>query len=150
VPIVPAQRLSGPLLGPEWSKLRLTTVGNRVVVLLGSNTGLFEKAITYTKTGKAGIHDESHHASFRNRAHSDRTVEFHLSLARAQQLVARDADLLKPANEATSTTSFGLSIAPQRVRFDVFAPFEEAKAVIKSMGWQREYAGSLSYRMQQR
>ena len=123
------------LLGPEWSKLRLTTVDNRVVVLLGSNTGLFEKAITYTKTGKAGIHDESHHASFRNRAHRDRTVEFHLSLARAQQLVARDADLLKPANEATSTTSFGLSIAPQRVRFDVFAPFEEAKAVINSMGW---------------
>ncbi len=123
------------LLGPEWNELRLTTVGNRVVVLLGSNKGLFEKAITDTRAGKAGIHGESRHACFRNRAHPERIVEFHFSLARARQLLAQGADVVTPADEPTSTTSFGLAIAPQRVRFDIFAPFEEAKAVINSMGW---------------
>lgn len=118
-------------LGPEWNQLRMTTVGNHVVVLLGSNTGLFEKAITDTKAGRAGIHDESHHTSFRNRAHPERIVEFHISLVRAQQLLGHGASAARRAGEPTSTTSFGLSIAPQRVRLDIFAPFKEAKFVIE-------------------
>jgi len=118
-------------LGPEWNKLRMTTVGNHVVVLLGSNAGLFEKAITDTSSGKAGIHDPSHNASFRNRAHPKRIVEFHISLVRAQQLLGHGANVVKPADEPTSTTSFGLTIAPQCVRLDIFAPFKEANIVIE-------------------
>lgn len=126
-----ASRLKN-LLGPQWSKMRLATVDNRVIALLGSNTSLLDRAIANAKSGDAGIESGASYVTFRTRAQAERTVEFHLSLARAQQLVASEPRSTKPAD---SNTSFGLSIAPQRIRFDVFSPFEEVKAVVKRMGW---------------
>ena len=123
------------MLGPQWNKMRLAAVDSRVIVLLGSNTSLLDQAIANALSDKPGLEAGNPYATFRRRTENERTVEFHLSLARAQQLVARDADAINAVNESTSTTSFGLSIAPQRIRFDLFTPFEEAKLVIKRMGW---------------
>ena len=119
------------MLGPQWNKIRLATVGNRIVVLLGSDTALMNKAIANVKKGELGIQGETQYASFQSRANVQRKVEFHLSLARTQQLVARQVDAKE--GRAASMTSFGLSIAPQHLRFDLFAPLEEVKSVMKNI-----------------
>jgi len=125
------------LLGPQWSKMRLATVDNRVIALLGSDTSLIDKAIANAQSGESGVGAGNRYATFHSRVQAERTVEFHLSLARTQQLVARDPDLVEPESAAATTTSFGLSIAPQSIRLDLFSPFEEVKAVLKKTGFQR-------------
>jgi hypothetical protein len=119
------------MLGPEWSKLRLATVGKRVVVLLGSNVELFEMSIENVKSSAAGFDADKVHTAFRSRAAEQRTAEFHLSLARAQKLVAPDAAPEAPQDAPRALTSFGLSIAPQGVRLDLFSPFDEIKSIAK-------------------
>lgn len=127
------------LLGPSWSKLRLTTVGQRVIVLLGSRLDLFDEAIINMQRGKPGIDADGRFAQFRTRTPAAQTLQLHLTLQRAQELVA--AGEPKPG-EAKPTlpgpapiTSVSLSISPDRVRLDLFSPFEEVKSVTKKLGW---------------
>lgn len=123
------------LLGPEWSKLRLASVGNRVVVLLGSNTALFDEAITNLRTKKPGLQADSGLARFRARVPSAKTLELHLSLSRAQELVSALGDTKPAKPDSFPITTLGLSISPDRVRLDLFSPYEEVKSVTKKLGW---------------
>lgn len=120
------------MLGPEWSRLRLATVGNRVVVMLGSNLALFDQAIENVKAGKPSLDAEEAYTAFRSRAAEGRTAEFHLSLARAQKLVGGGT---AGGDRLTGQTSLGLTIAPQRVRLDLFVPYAEVKSIASSFGF---------------
>jgi hypothetical protein len=122
------------LLGPQWSKLRMATVGNRVVVLAGSNTALLDEAITSLQMHERGLADDKRLARFHARADREPTAEFHLSLARAQAAID-PADAARSSTDGASLTSFGLTIAPQRVRVDFFAPLEEVRSVVKRLPW---------------
>ena len=72
---------------------------------------------------------------FRSRAPADETVELHLSLARTRELAGPKADAGPAPEGGPPLTSLGLTIAPQRVRLDLFAPFEEVKSVVKKLPW---------------
>lgn len=122
-------------LGPEWQKLRIATVGNRLVVLLGSNTGLLEQVMANV----ARQDQEPAPDPVLSPLPDGQNVEFHLSLSRARQLFVPaegGAEKEPPADaDRAAMTSFGLQIAPQRVRLTLFAPYEEVTSVVKQMGW---------------
>jgi HEAT repeat protein len=120
-------------LGPDWSKLRLATVGERVIVLLGSDTALLEKAIANVNSGEPGLAADARYAQFQQRSPKDPTATFHLRLARSQELLATEP--VKDAAAPTGATSLGITIAPQRLRLDLFAPYSEVKAVVKQLGF---------------
>jgi hypothetical protein len=61
-------------------------------------------------------------------------VEFHFSLARAQELVAAAAAKPMEAKSA-GLSSLGLSISAERVRLDLFSPYDEVKSVVKRWAW---------------
>jgi hypothetical protein len=118
-------------LGPEWSKLRIATVGQYLVVLLGSNTGLLEQTIdNLQRQGRQPVAPP-----IVSRLPNEQTAEFHLSLSRAKQLFGGDEVPQLEADEQPPITSFGLQIAPQRVRMTLIAPYEEVRSVIKQLGW---------------
>ncbi len=115
-------------LGPDWSKLRLATVGKQVVVLLGSDTTLLDQAIANVKSDVAGLQADERFAQFHARVPAVRTADFHLRLARSIEHTAIDL-AGKPSTEAgTGTTSLGIAITPQRLRLDLFAPVSEVKS----------------------
>jgi hypothetical protein len=128
---------SGPLrrlLGPEWDKIRLATVGKRVVVLLGSNTAPLDQAIADLEMPDKGLTTDPLLATFRDRAGNDQTAELHLSLGQTQRLLAPAAPADDKASEP-AMTSVGVRIKPDRVRLEFFAPYSEAKAVVGHLGW---------------
>jgi hypothetical protein len=120
-------------LGPEWSKLRMATVGERVIVLLGSDTALLDRAIANVKSGEPGLAADSRYAAFRQRSPAEPSATFHLRLGRSQELLATDR--AKDAETPAGATSLGITITPQRLRLDLFAPYSEVKAVARQMGF---------------
>jgi hypothetical protein len=122
------------LLGPEWSKLRLATVGKRVIVLAGSNTALLDAAIENVKADKPGLAADPRLAGFRASAAAGATAELHVSQARWLHILGPQNTAAPPADEADhSLTSLALSIEPQRVRIQTFVPIDEIKAVLKQV-----------------
>lgn len=119
------------LLGPEWSKLRLATVGKRVIVLAGSNTALLDAAIAQVKSGEKGLESEASLAAFRARAPTGQSAELHVSQGRWLELLRPAADQPPAAGQPPSVTSLGVTIGPQRVRFQLFMPLQEIKGVAK-------------------
>lgn len=136
------------LFGPKWRSLRLATVDNQVVILLGSDAEVMDRAISHLQAEKAEMQTGNRFSQFRMRGVPDRTAEFHLSLSRMSQLfggfgkAASDPPKLgeqgnqKPVDgnatdQPSTMTSFGMSLGPQSIRFDMFAPYEDAKVVVK-------------------
>lgn len=118
------------LFGPEWSSLRLTTIGNQVLIFWGTETTIMDQAIVDLRAGQTRLELSKRFTAFRQRGAPKRTAEFHLSLVRLRQLVDRKADLIQSDKLSTSMTSFGMSIAPQMIRFDLFSPYDNAKVII--------------------
>ncbi len=119
------------LLGPQWSNMRLATVGNRIVVLLGSNTAMLDKTLTNLKSETLGFESNAHFKTFRSRSDPNQTAEFHLSLSRSQEIGAGTKEPKLAKTGPTPVTSVGISIAPQQIRLDLFSPYDEAKSIVK-------------------
>lgn len=121
------------LFGPQWSKLRLAKVDNRIVMLVGSRTEILEQAIQGVAADKPGLRSAAMLAAFEERSDPRPTATLHLRLAQLQAGARRES------NEDAGVTSLGITIAPQQLRFDLFAPLDEVKAVVAEFnrlnGW---------------
>ncbi len=120
------------LLGPQWNKLRLATVGKQVIVLCGSNTALFDQAVSNLVDGRAGLHGDERLGCFSSRAAAP-LAEFHLAVARSQVLTSPEMDSQPPAQGLSRLTSFGVSLVRQRIRFDMFAPIDDVTSVVRQI-----------------
>ncbi|MGB7347139.1 MAG: hypothetical protein WBD20_23150 [Pirellulaceae bacterium] len=124
------------MMGPDWNKMRLSTVGDQVVVMLGSETALFDKTIDNLKSGSAGLEAEEHYANFRKQMPGELMAELHFSAAAVR--VWKDKELAEQLEfdqedepQGDSVTSLGLSISPQQIQLDVTIPVQEFDA------WER-------------
>jgi hypothetical protein len=117
------------LLGPEWDRLRLAVHGNQVIVLLGSDVDLLEKALANITAGKPGLGKAAALADFSKNAGTDHLVQFHVSLESLMWLTApqKVADF-RPAGRITS---LGLRVGEDRIDLDAWSPTSELKAVAK-------------------
>jgi len=123
------------VLGPDWDKIRLATVGNQVAVLFGSDKALLEQTIENLRKAAPALAADESLKLFQQRTDAGRNVELHFSLARTAELLAEPA----PAADAKAgLSSFALTVRPDSLRGDVFIPFSEIKAMVKLQGWNRQ------------
>ncbi|MBI1913595.1 MAG: hypothetical protein HYS12_02390 [Planctomycetes bacterium] len=120
------------LLGPEWNRVRLASVGKQVVALIGSDVKLFEQTLKNLEDGKAGLAEASSLKEFARRSDPARKLEFHVSLEAAGALAAAE-DLEKPGKirPGETLTSVALTVEPDRLQIDYWLPISEFKAVLK-------------------
>jgi hypothetical protein len=123
------QKLTGAsltqLLGPDWDKLRLAVVGNRVAVLLGSDVSLLESAVRNLSDGRPGLADAKFLDGFRKRATEDRQVEFHVDVETLLGLTASNP----PPRRESRLTSFALGLGTHHVTLDAFVPGGDVRAL---------------------
>jgi hypothetical protein len=117
------------LLGPEWDRLRLAIHGKQVIVLLGSDTALLEKALANVMSSTPGLAKAAALADFARSAGSDHLTQVHVSLETLTWLTAPEkiADF-RPAGRLTS---LGLRVGADRIDLDAWAPTSELKTVAK-------------------
>ena len=123
------------LFGEEWKTLRMAIVGDNVLLFMGSDLNMFDKLVDSVRDDTTLIASKSI-GRFRERSDKGFNAEFHLALDRILDITgtaAKDQQPQKPKPQAApqATTSLGVRIEPQRVRIDLFAPFEEAKHIVK-------------------
>ena len=114
------------LLGPDWDKLRLAAVGDRVAVLVGSDTVLLDAALQNLKADRPGLAESKALAAFAKRAEPGRQAELHVSVEALAGLIAPPAPKGAPA-----LTSFALSLGADYVQLELWAPTTEVAAVIR-------------------
>ena len=123
------------LFGEEWKTLRMAIVGDNVLLFMGSDLNMFDKLVDSVRDDTTLIASKSI-GRFRERSDKGFNAEFHLALDRILDITgtaAKDQQPQKPKPQAApqATTSLGVRIETQRVRIDLFAPFEEAKHIVK-------------------
>jgi hypothetical protein len=107
------------LLGPDWDKLRLAVVGDRVAVLLGSDVSLFDAAVRNLKDDRPGLADAKYLGEFRKQATGVRQMETHFDVEALLGLTAANPP---PRRDAPVLTSFALGLGPHDVHLDLFVP----------------------------
>lgn len=121
------------LLGPDWDKLRLGIHGKRIVVLLGSETELFEQTLRNLKEGKEGLAVSKKLGDFVKHGDPQRAVEFHVGVENLLALVnAPRAGQPRPSG---LLTSFALTAAEDHLHLDLWVPTAEIRTVVKERKW---------------
>jgi hypothetical protein len=123
------------LLGDEWNKIRLATVGKRIVFLFGSRGDLFDHAVQDLARHRDAWRDQADIQRFRERVGGELTAEMHLQLARIQQLALGDEKPTAPLPADGAKTSLGLRIAPQSLQLELHLPPSEGSTVLRAWGW---------------
>jgi hypothetical protein len=121
------------LLGPDWNRVRLAVHGKQVVVLVGTDVGLFQKAIRNLKEDRPGLVASKLLAGQAKQTDARRKMEVHGS-AQLFYALATAADLGKPAKvpAATSLTSLTLTTEADRLQIDFWIPVAEIKALVEA------------------
>jgi hypothetical protein len=124
----PAVRQMQQLFGPDWDRMRLAAVGKQVVVLLGSETELFEAALANVKEGKPGLAASKLTAGFANAQAANATASFHLSVDSLVGLVNAQSRRIEPGR----LTSFSLTVEDAGLQLDLFVPIADIKVMDKA------------------
>jgi len=128
------------LFGPDWSKIRIARHGQQILMLIGSDTRLLDRALQHMQQGTGGLDDHRGLKTFRGRSDADRQAEWHVALAQMLKLIKPAGqpatNAAQPATKPTAAlSSLALTIAPTRIQIDLFAPFSEAKSLVKGWIW---------------
>jgi hypothetical protein len=122
------------LLGPDWHRIRVVTIGKQVVVLIGSDVDLLKTAVKNVKGGEAGLDADRRLASFRKQGNADRKIELHVGLAALAMLTDPRADLSK-LKAGAPLSSASLTVETDRLELNAFAPMDDVKLLVKQAGW---------------
>lgn len=131
--------VAGPLaklFGPEWNRVRVAVIGKRIVLLVGSDLGLFKTALVNLAEDKPGLAGSKVVADQAKKTDPGRKIELHAS-AQMVAMLATAGDLEAPAKLAANPplTSLALSIESDRLQVDIWVPIEEVKIITKLFGW---------------
>lgn len=125
------------LIGPDWDKIRLAIVGNQIVVLVGSDTALFDATLRNLKKGEPGLAATKQLAPYHARTAKDRQFEFHISVEGVLRLVTPKL----PRDTPARLTSVALTLGAQSVQVDLRVPTSEVRAINRKA---REQFGPLN------
>ncbi len=121
------------LFGPEWQKVKIATVGKEVLLLVGSETSILERAIAKQKLPESALNTHKACQTFRVRANSDTIFEIHVAISRLGYLldlgISEDKSAVDKAVDRVS--SFGLTIKDKRVRVDTYTPPQDIKVFLE-------------------
>jgi hypothetical protein len=122
-----ATEQAAQLLGPDWDKVRLGIVGNKIVVLIGSDVSLFEAALKNLQKGDAGLAGTKRLAGFHELAAKERQFEFHASVEGVMRLISPNAKL----DTQAQMTSVALTVGGESLRLDVRVPTPEVRTIAR-------------------
>ena len=122
------------LFGPDWNKVRVATVNEKVVILVGSDFGLFKAALRNLQDSKPGLASSIRLIDQARKTDPGRKVELHFSAEAAMGIMAGDV-LPKPGKLGPPLSSVTLSVEPDRVQADIWMPPAEIKVLLKSFGF---------------
>ena len=122
-------------LGTQWKNVRVATTGKHVVVLIGSNTAVFEATLKNLEQNKPSLAEHPKLKTARVRHDPAGQFAIHFSMERLLAIVMpeKSRPLALKTGEA-ELTSCTLRIAPTTIRADAFAPFREVKTALMSQG----------------
>eukprot|EP00913_Durusdinium_trenchii_P028354 g26582.t1 len=110
-------------------KIRIATVGNRAVVLLGTNTDLFETAIANVEAKRDSLAAHASFGRFRKLRDANSKVELHLSVANIEAAVSgKPSD---PASKSAGLSALALSAGRQYVRVDILFSMSDVATVMR-------------------
>jgi hypothetical protein len=112
-------------LGPDWDKVRLTVVGKKIIVLIGSDVGLFDTAVSNIQNGSEGLAKAKQLEAFEKLRSKERLYEVHVSSAGMLRLMAGEPS----GKEPPSLSSLGLTLEATSLQLDAWLPMAEIRAV---------------------
>ncbi len=112
------------LLGPDWNRVKMVTVGKRVVGLFGSDTELLREAVKNVKDEKKGLSESKAFAEHLKGQPAERKVEFHVALGAYAALLDR-----KEARP-TAWSSTALVVETDRVEMRLVIPVADLREVL--------------------
>jgi hypothetical protein len=124
------------ILGTQWHRLKICTVGSHVVVMIGSDHGLLHAAVETIKKGGRGLADQQALREGDRRLHAGRKLEIHFSIDEGYEL-GRLIEEQQPKRDAVPCrhmTSTALTIHDDRVQLDVWVPTTDLKTVARING----------------
>jgi hypothetical protein len=110
------------LFGPQWNRLRLAAVGKQVVVLLGSDLDLLDRALANVRDGKPGLEQSAALAEFHKQAAPERCLELHLALDRVRALFTLAAELPADFKAGGACSSISLRAGSADLGVDLWIP----------------------------
>ncbi len=122
------------IFGPDWDRMRVDVVGKKIVVLIGSDTGLFDSAVANLLGNKGGLQDLPSLADYRKHATPNAVAEFHVSTEAFAMLAGLAPKGEAPAG-APALTSFGLTIGADSLQLDMWLPVRELRMMVQSSGF---------------
>jgi hypothetical protein len=121
------------MLGPKWDTLRLAVVGKQIVVLAGSETGLFDRAVSQVRKGEAGLEADPLLERFRRHTNPQRKFEAHVALEAAAALEEKGID---PAKLKTGQlSSVAVTLDRSHLGVDVWIAPAGLRPVLEKLGW---------------
>ena len=116
-------------LGPDWNNMRLSVVGKQVVLMLGSNTELFEKTLTNLQKAKAGLADSKSLTELYRYSNKARKFELHLSLHNL--LAIAEPGAVGMTDKTNPLSSAGLSFTKDQLQLDLWLPVSEVRIFMR-------------------
>lgn len=117
------------VFGRDWDKVRIATIGNQAVVLLGTNTNLFEEAVNNLVKKRDGLAASGSFGRFRKLRDANSKVEFHLSVVKAAAAV--ESKKVGPAAGDDGLSALALSAGSEHLRLDVHFSMADVAAVLR-------------------
>lgn len=124
------------MLGPQWHRLKICTVGSHVVVMLGSDASLLRGAVDNVRQGKRGLAEQEALRQADRRLHAGRKIESYFSIDEAYELghLIEGQPPRRDATPCRHMTSTALTIHDDRVQLDVWVPTADIKTVARANG----------------
>jgi hypothetical protein len=122
------------VFGPDWARIRVASLGEKLVVMIGSNGELFEEGIKNVRDDKPGLEASPALAGFRKQANTGRRAELHVALTRVQALTVPPEKLPKDFKQTSTLTSVALRTGTADLGLDLWLA---ADTINDTLWWLR-------------
>jgi len=124
------QREYRQLLGPDWNRVRLVVLDQRVVFLIGSDVERLRQAVKNVRGGDKGLAGAKPVTAALARLTPERKLEFHADFKNFKAFV--DGTRLEGPGQALSSTA--LTVEPDRIHLELRVSPADLKALVRALG----------------
>jgi hypothetical protein len=117
------------LFGPDWNRIRMVQVGDRFVMMLGSDVERLGIAIDQVKAGLDPIAEK---AALTGRDLSHNQFQFHFSMQRIFNMMHHDRKEKQLEYRKGALSSFGFGVHEQSWLSNLFIPADDLRTIFKS------------------
>lgn len=124
------------MFGPEWNRVRLSSLDRQVVLSLGTPGGRWYEALDNLAEGRPGLELDSRLVQLEE--DPERLIEVHFPLSRLvreNEYRYWNSGPPRDVSPSRALTAVGLSAGDDTVALDLHLPVDELRAVVVKRGW---------------